>query len=524
MLAGEPDSPARDQTVLMLEMRNIHKSYGSVHANRGIDLSVPPGKIVGLLGENGSGKSTLMKVLFGVVRADSGTVCFKGRELVVKQPGDAIAAGIGMIHQHFMLVDAMSVTENVMLGWQKAGRWPRPRQLAELIRTTSRGYGLDIDPDATVGRLSYGQRQRVEIIKALMRGSDLLILDEPTSNLSPPEVSRLLDLMRRLREQGRSVIFISHKLGEVLDVCDDIVVLRDGVVTGRCPSVNATRAELAHMMVGRDVTAPIEPWARDCGDEILTVTSLSLRDEVGIERLRDVHISLHAGEILSVAGVDGNGQAELVEVIAGLRLPDRGRIVFGNRDVSQWNARARLAAGIAYIPVDRANMSLVLGMTVEDNLAMREFNRAPLSRWCWLDRKNFRAQATKRMAQFDVRASGPDAPARTLSGGNQQKVVVAREIGRSPKVLIAVQPTWGLDPGASRFVIDQVLALRKAGGAILYISSELEEVLTLGDRIAVMHNGRLSVPMPRGQADVTEIGLMMAGVTHTPQNLDARPS
>jgi general nucleoside transport system ATP-binding protein len=508
----------------MLEMRNIHKSYGSVQANRGIDLSVPPGKIVGLLGENGSGKSTLMKVLFGVVRADSGTVCFKGRELVVKQPGDAIAAGIGMIHQHFMLVDAMSVTENVMLGWQKAGRWPRPRQLAELIRTTSSGYGLDIDPDATVGRLSYGQRQRVEIIKALMRGSDLLILDEPTSNLSPPEVSRLLDLMRRLREQGRSVIFISHKLGEVLDVCDDIVVLRDGVVTGRCPSVNATRAELAHMMVGRDVTAPIEPWARDCGDEILTVTSLSLRDEVGIERLRDVHISLHAGEILSVAGVDGNGQAELVEVIAGLRLPDRGRIVFGNRDVSQWNARARLAAGIAYIPVDRANMSLVLGMTVEDNLAMREFNRAPLSRWCWLDRKNFRAQATKRMAQFDVRASGPDAPARTLSGGNQQKVVVAREIGRSPKVLIAVQPTWGLDPGASRFVIDQVLALRKAGGAILYISSELEEVLTLGDRIAVMHNGRLSVPMPRGQADVTEIGLMMAGVTHTPQNLDARPS
>ena len=277
----------------------------------------------------------------------------------------------------------MTVTENVMLGWQNAGRWPRPRQLAELIRTTSSGYGLDIDPDATVGRLSYGQRQRVEIIKALMRGSDLLILDEPTSNLSPPEVSRLLTLMRRLRGQGRSVIFISHKLGEVLDVCDDIVVLRDGVVTGRCSSVDATRAELAHMMVGRDVTAPIEPWAGDCGDEILTVTSLSLCDEAGIERLRDVHFSLHAGEILSVAGVDGNGQAELVEVIAGLRLPDRGRIVFGNRDVSQWNARARAAAGIAYIPVDRANMSLVLGMTVEDNLAKREIDRAPLSRWCW---------------------------------------------------------------------------------------------------------------------------------------------
>ena len=508
----------------MLEMRNIHKSYGSVRANRGIDLTVPPGRIIGLLGENGSGKSTLMKVLFGVVRADSGTIYFKGRELAGHQPADAIAAGIGMIHQHFMLVDAMTVTENVMLGWQKAGRWLRPRQIAELIRTTTSAYGLDVDPDATVGRLSYGQRQRIEITKALMRASDLLILDEPTSNLSPPEVSRLLDLMRRLREQGRSVIFISHKLGEVLDVCDDIVVLRDGEVTGRCSSVGATRAELAHMMVGRDVTAAIEPRAHDCGAEILTVTSLSLRDEAGIEQLRDVNIALHAGEILSIAGVDGNGQAELVEVIAGLRIPDRGRIVLANRDISQSTARARVAAGLAYIPVDRANMSLVLGMTVEDNLALREFNRAPLSRWCWLNRENFRAHATTRMAQFDVRASGPDAPARTLSGGNQQKIVVAREIGRNPKVLIAVQPTWGLDPGATRFVIDQVLALREAGGAILYISSELDEVLTIGDRIAVIHGGRLSEAMPRGQADVTEIGLMMAGVTQPPQRLEARPS
>jgi simple sugar transport system ATP-binding protein len=512
MLAVGPDPRfGTGRAVLTLEMRDIHKSYGPVRANRGIDLTVPQGRIVGLLGENGSGKSTLMKVLFGVVRADRGTILFKGRKLAGHEPREAIAAGIGMIHQHFMLVDAMTVTENVMLGWQKAGRWLRPRAIADLIRTTSSAYGLDIDPAATVGRLPYGQRQRVEITKALMRGSDLLVLDEPTSNLSPPEVARLLDLMRQLREQGRSVIFISHKLGEVLDVCDDIVVLRDGEVTGRCSSVGATRAELARMMVGRDVTAAIQPTARDCGGEVLTVAGLGLRGEAEVERLHDIDFSLRAGEILSVAGVDGNGQAELVEIIVGLRRPDRGRIVLAGRDVTEWTVRARLAAGLAYIPVDRAGTSLVLGMTVEDNLALREFNRPPLSRRCWLDRGSFRALATARMAQFRVRASGPEAPTRTLSGGNQQKVVVAREIGRNPQVLIAVQPTSGLDPGATRFVFDQVLALRAAGGAILYISAELDEVLTLGDRIAVIHDGRLSDAVPREQVDVTKVGLMMAG-------------
>jgi simple sugar transport system ATP-binding protein len=493
-------------------MRDIHKSYGPVRANRGIDLTVPRGKIVGLLGENGSGKTTLMKVLFGVIRADRGTIFFKGRKLAGHEPREAIAAGIGMIHQHFMLVDAMTVTENVMLGWQTAGRWLRPRVIGELIRTTSSAYGLDIDPDATVVRLPYGQRQRVEITKALMRGSDLLVLDEPTSNLSPPEVSRLLDLMRQLRQQGRSVIFISHKLGEVLEVCDDVVVLRDGEVTGRCSAVGATRAELARMMVGRDITAAFERTACDRGAEVLAVAGLCFRDEAQVERLHDVSFSLHAGEILSIAGVDGNGQAELVNIIAGLQLPDRGRIVLAGRDITECTARARLAAGLAYIPVDRAGTSLVLGMTVEDNLALREFYRPPLSRRCWLDRQSFRKLASARMAQFGVRAGGPEAPTRTLSGGNQQKIVVAREIGRNPRVLIAVQPTSGLDPGATRFVIDQVLALRAAGGAVLYISAELEEVLTLGDRIAVIHDGRLSDAVPREQVDVTEVGLMMAGV------------
>jgi simple sugar transport system ATP-binding protein len=498
----------------MLEMRDIHKSYGPVRANRGIDLTVPQGKIVGLLGENGSGKSTLMKVLFGVVRADCGTIRFKDRRLASHSPRDAIAAGIDMIHQHFTLVDAMTVTENIMLGWREAGGWLRPREIAARIRKTRSDYGLDVDPDVTVGRLPYGQRQRVEILKALMRGSDLLVLDEPTSNLSPPEIYRLLELMKRLREQGHSVIFISHKLGEVLEICDDIVVLRDGKVTGRCSATGASRSGLAHMMVGRDVTGAVARTERKPGAEALNVTNLSLRDESGIERLRDISFSVRAGEILSVAGVDGNGQLELVEIIAGLRSCDRGRIALAGRDITRWTVGERLAAGLSYIPVDRAGTSLVPDMTVEDNLALREFNRPPLSRWWLLDRGCRRALATERMQQFQVRASGPDAPARTLSGGNQQKIVVAREIGRDPTVLIAVQPTWGLDPGATRFVIDQILALRAAGGAVLYISAEFEEVMTLGDRIAAIHDGRLSEAVAREQADVTEIGLMMAGARH----------
>jgi general nucleoside transport system ATP-binding protein len=508
----------------MLEMRGIYKRYGPVRANRNIDLTVPPGKIVGLLGENGSGKSTLMKVLFGIVRADAGSITYKGRVLAGHSPRESIAAGIGMIHQHFTLVDAMTVTENAMLGWTRAGRWLRPREIAELIAGASRTYGLDVDPRATVGRLPYGTRQRVEIIKAILRGADLLVLDEPTSNLSPPEVGRLLEAMHRLREQGRSVIFISHKLGEVLDICDDIVVLRDGEVTGRCSAAGATRAELAHMMVGRDVTMPINRVSRDPGPEMLAVTGLSRTDESGIERLREVGFSIRAGEILAVAGVDGNGQADLVDTIAGLQRPDEGRVSLAGRDVTRWSVQARLAAGLSYIPVDRSGTSIVPGMTVEDNLALREFNRAPLSRWCRLDRAGFRALAASGIARFGIRAGGADAPTRTLSGGNQQKIVVAREVGRNPRVLLAFQPTWGLDPGATRFVIDQVLALRQAGGAILYISAELDEVLTLGDRIAVMYNGRLSEPVRREETDRTIVGLMMGGLAPTRRAADAHPA
>jgi general nucleoside transport system ATP-binding protein len=496
----------------MLEMRGICKSYGSVRANRNIDLTVSRGRIVGLLGENGSGKTTLMKILFGMVNAEAGTIIFLGREFKDHSPRDAIAAGIGMIHQQFMLVESMTVAENVMLGWPRAGAWLRVREIAELIRSASATYGLDLEPDAVVGELPFGRRQRVEIMKAILRGADLLILDEPTSNLSLPEVTGLLAVMRRLREEGRSVIFISHKLGEVLDICDEVVVLRAGEVVGACPIESATRGQLAQMMIGREIGNALRPAERVPGRELMRVEAISMGDRSGHAQLHEVTLALREGEILAVAGVDGNGQEELVEVLAGLKPATQGRIVLGGRDITTDNAKARLAAGISYIPVDRVTTSLVPGMTIEDNLGLRDFDREPLRHGPWLDRVAFRKQALQRIAQFGIHCSGPDAPAMTLSGGNQQKIVVAREISRRPQVLIAYKPTWGLDPGATQFVIDQVLALREAGAAVLYISSELEEVLTLGDRIGVMFNGKLSDILKREEANMAKIGFLMAGI------------
>ncbi len=499
----------------MLEMRGIEKSYGVVKANQGIDLSVPAGCIVGLLGENGSGKSTLMKVLFGIVSADAGEIVFKGRPLAAHGPGDALAAGLGMIHQHFTLVEPMTVAENVMLGWSEAGFWLRPAAIAERIRATSATYGLDVDPDRRVEDLSFGARQRVEIAKAILRGADLLILDEPTSNLSPPEVEGLLGVLRQLRQMGKAVVFISHKLDEVLAVCDDIVVLRDGRVSGRCAAADATRADLARMMVGRDVTTTLERGvcATEGAREAFTAWRLVLPGH-GAAQLRDVSLSIRAGEILGVAGVDGNGQTELVEVLAGLRQPQAGKVMLNGAEITDLAAEARMRAGIAYIPVDRAQTSLVPAMSVADNLALREFDAPPLSRFGWLDQTAIGRRAADRMSSFDIRAASADKPARTLSGGNQQKIVLAREIGRSPSVLICHQPTWGLDPGATRFVIEQIVALSAAGAAVLYVSSSLEEILMLSDRVAVMHAGTLTQAFNRDGLDVTEIGLLMAGAGH----------
>lgn len=486
----------------MLEMRGISKAYGAVRANDRIDLTVPRGGIVGLLGANGSGKSTLMKCLFGMERPDAGGIIFKGRELDARTPRDAIRAGIGMIHQHFTLVDAMTVADNVMLGWERTGRWLDAGAVAAQVARASREYGLDVDPRARVGALALGTRQRVEIVKALVRGCDLLILDEPTSILAPPEVARLLELMRRLKAEGKSVIFISHKLGEVLEVCDEIVVLREGRVAGRQAASGATRAGLSRLMVGSEPTNSDSHPRPAPGGTCCSVTNLVVKDAVGVQRVNGVSFELRTGEVLAIAGVDGNGQAELADALAGLVAPVSGSI----------ERRGELA----YIPADRATTSLVQSMSVADNLRLRDYWRAGFSRRGFLNSRFQTANAREKVSSYDIRCADIDAPIRTLSGGNQQKVVIAREFGRNPAVLIAFQPAWGLDPAATRFVLDRVLELRARGGAVLYISSELEEVLEVGDRIGVLYAGRLIDLMPRAEATMDRLGLALSGSTAAP--------
>ena len=370
----------------LLEMHGIVKNYGAVRANRGVDFVVAEKRVVGLLGENGSGKSTLMKVLFGMIKPDGGSVVFQGQTLFADQaekqytPRAAMAAGIGMIHQHFTLVEAMTVTENIMLGWGLAARHLSSAAVAAKIEDASREYGLAVDPRDVVADLSFGQRQRVEIVKAILGGNKLLILDEPTSNLSPPEVSGLLNVIRLLKEQGHSIVFISHKLAEVLEICDEVVVLRDGAVSGRMQIADATRQSLARMMVERDLQAPIHRHEQTSGADLFVVTGLCSQVRQAGPPLRDIRFTIRAGEILAIAGVDGNGQKELLDSLAGISPTPHGRVYLNGVDITRMNARQRLEAGLAYIPVDRSRTSLVPGFTIAENLAMRDITRRPIAR------------------------------------------------------------------------------------------------------------------------------------------------
>jgi ABC-type uncharacterized transport system ATPase subunit len=489
------------EAAVLLSMRGIVRRFGKVAANDGIDLDVRRGQIVGLLGENGSGKSTLMKVLFGMIRPDHGGIIFKGRELSDHRPADAMAAGLAMIHQHFTLVEAASVMDNVMLGWPEAGGVLRRRHIAGRVRETSARFGLDLDPHARVADLPLGRRQRVEILKAILRGADLLILDEPTSNLAPAEVASLLAVLRNLRDAGAGVVFISHKLPEVLALCDDVVVLRAGRVSARIRVAEASREDLAAAMIGRDLSPSPRGPAPLPGPVRLSVTGLRGSGLAGID------LELRAGEILGVAGVDGNGQLELVETLAGTRRASSGRIMLDGRDLTQSSVAARIRAGLAYIPADRARISLVPRMSIAENLLLRQDERWKAVR----GRRAREAAARALMARFDIRAAGPHAAAATLSGGNQQKIVIARELDRRPAVLIAHQATWGLDPGATGFVLRQVQAMRDAEAAVLYVSSELEDVLAIADRIAVLFGGGFAGTLSRMQADPGRLASWMSG-------------
>ena len=494
----------------LLQMRGIERRFGAVRANDGIDLDVPAGQIVGLLGENGSGKTTLMNVLFGMLRPDAGAVVFRGRELSGHGPSQAMAAGLAMIHQHFKLIEAMTVVENVMLGWTVAGQVLRRAAMAQRVRDASQRFGLDLDPQARIGDLPLGRRQQVEILKAILRDAELLIMDEPTSNLAPPEVAGLFAILRRLRTEGRGVILITHKLGEALEVCDEVVVLRAGRVVGRTAASGTSRGQLAEMMVGNAVERvetrrAATPGAGRLGGVRLAVARLRAAGLGGID------LALHGGEIVGVAGVDGNGQFELAQTLAGLHPAVAGTIRLEGRDVTRAGVAARTRAGLAYMPADRSDVSLVPAMTVAENLMLRDARRPPYSRRGLLSHAGREAKARALIAAYDIRTPGPATPVARLSGGNQQKIVVARELDRAPTVLIAHQPTWGLDPDATRSVLGRMLALRDAGAAVLAISSELEELLAISDRIAVMAAGKFIGVTSRADADLRQIGLWMAG-------------
>jgi ABC-type uncharacterized transport system ATPase subunit len=495
-----------------LEMRGITKRYPGVVANDHIDLEVRPGEVHALLGENGAGKTTLMNILYGLARPDEGAILLDGQEVHIAGPSDAIARGINMVHQHFMLVPVFSVAENILLGEETmAGpifldRREARRRIVEL----GRRFGFEIDPDARVGSLSVGWQQRVEILKALYRDARILVLDEPTAVLTPQETEEIFVVLRRLADEGHSIVFISHKLYEVLEIADRITVIRRGKVVGQRRPAETDEDDLAELMVGREVQLTVDRGQSKPAGVVLSVDGLEVKDDRGSVVVRGVDLEVRSGEILGVAGVAGNGQDELVEAIVGLRRPSAGRITLQGKDITRATPRETNESGVAYVPADRHRFGLVLSFPVADNLVLTDYYRRPYARGFIRNDAAIESTAEDRIREYDVRTPSAKVRAGTLSGGNQQKLVVAREFARDLKLLVLDQPTRGLDVGSIEFIHRQAIAKRDAGTATLLVSAELDEILELSDRIAVMYRGRIVAVRDGRTADKNEIGLLMA--------------
>lgn len=498
----------------IVEMVHIRKEFPGIVANDDISFRLKKGQVHALLGENGAGKSTLMSILFGLYQPDQGIIKVGGREVAIANPNVANALGIGMVHQHFKLVHNFTVAENIILGLEPRRGWMVNLKAAtKRIRALSERYGLNVDPDAKIEDISVGMQQRVEILKMLYRNADVLIFDEPTSVLTPLEVQELLKIMGNLISEGKSIILITHKLKEIKAIADQCTVIRRGKLIGTVEVADMTPEQLAEMMVGREVNFSVVKAPREPGEVILKVEGLSVLNFRKVRGLKDFSLEIRAGEIMGLAGVDGNGQAELVEALIGLRPVESGRIWLDGEDMTQAAVRYRIRRGMACIPEDRHKHGLILDYSVAENIILKSYDQSPYSRHGLLNVEAIQDYARRVMAEFDVRAGrGEASDARSLSGGNQQKVIVGRELEQHPRFLIAFQPTRGLDVGAIEYIHKRLVEQRDQGKAVLLISLELDEILAVSDRIAVINSGELMGVIPAASTDEQEVGLMMAGM------------
>lgn len=500
----------------LLEMQQICKAFSGVYANDHVDLTVEKGEIHALLGENGAGKTTLMNILFGIYSADSGQILWKGEPVRFASPKDAIAAGIGMVQQHFSLVRKMTVLDNIILNlWDNRFVLDR-KQARQRVCALAEKYGLTVDPDAQVGSLSVGEQQRVEILKALYRDVELLILDEPTGVLTPQETAQFFEVLRALQKEGYGIIIITHRMSEIMAISDRVTILRDGKKVAQLVTAETQPDELSRHMIGRELNESYDVDTPPGEETLLSLEAISLPRKKKGHPLHDITLELRRGEILGVAGVEGNGQKELAEIITGIQHPSQGRVVLDGQEIQRENVRQRYERGVVYISDDRLNDSLVTDMDMTENLMLRDYCRAPFSHKGLLDRKAMLQTAKEKIQRYQVRSSGTSGeatPVRLLSGGNQQKLIVAREIHDRAQVVVASQPTRGLDIGATEFVRDRLVEQRNAGKGVLLISADLEEIMALSDRIAVLFGGRIVGVLTRQEATVEKIGLLMGGIT-----------